>query len=120
MPCASEFKQLRYALEHFRPLLGSAAGRFVRQVKAMQEILGRIQDIAVFTDYMMRLDDLPTDQAEVIEAYIATRHVELVSPARALRRGVDALQQSRDPTTILRLAACLALTYCRSLYTPDN
>ena len=73
-----EFKQLRYALEHFRPLLGSAAGLFVRQVKAMQEILGRIQDIAVFTDYMMRLDDLPTDQAEVIEAYIAARHVELV------------------------------------------
>ena len=74
-----EFKQLRYALEHFRPLLGSAAGRFVQQVKAMQEILGRIQDIAVFTDYMLRLDDLPTDQAEVIEAYIAARHVELVN-----------------------------------------
>ena len=42
-----EYKQLRYAIEFFRPLLGTSADHFLREVKAMQEILGRINDIAV-------------------------------------------------------------------------
>ena len=73
-----EFKQLRYAVEHFQPLLGSSAGRFLVQVKAMQELLGRIQDIAVFTEYTGDLDDLPPEQAAVVAAYVAARDAELV------------------------------------------
>lgn len=72
-----EFKQLRYAVELFLPLLGSPAGRFLSRVKAMQEILGRIQDIAVFTGYMSALADLPPEQEAVVEAYVATRNTEL-------------------------------------------
>ena len=73
-----EFKQLRYAVEFYQPVLGVSAGRFLRQIKAMQEILGRINDIAVFTAYLRRLNDLPSGQAAVVERYIETRDTELV------------------------------------------
>ena len=73
-----EFKQLRYALEFFQPILGSPAGAFLQQVKAIQEILGRISDIAVFTEYMYGLDNLPSAQNVVIESYINARDEELV------------------------------------------
>ncbi len=72
-----EFKQLRYALELFLPLLGSPAVRFLQRVKAMQEILGRVQDIAVFTGYMSALADLPPQQQALVEAYVAMRNQEL-------------------------------------------
>lgn len=73
-----EYKQLRYALEFFQPILGRSAGPFLDQVKAMQEILGRINDIAVFTEAVQRLDDLPPEQTAVLERYRAARDDELV------------------------------------------
>ncbi len=72
-----EFKQLRYAVELFLPLLGSPAGKFLLRVKAMQEILGRVQDIAVFTAYMSALADLTPEQEALVEAYVAMRNKEL-------------------------------------------
>ena len=74
-----EFKQLRYALEFFQPIVGSSAGRFLHEVKAMQEVLGRINDIAVFTETMSRLDDLPPEQSALIGYYINDRTGELVA-----------------------------------------
>ena len=74
-----EFKQLRYALEFFLPLLGLPAGRFLAEVKAMQEILGRINDIAVFNEYMRDIADLSPAQSALIAAYIADREGELVA-----------------------------------------
>ena len=53
-----EFKQLRYALEFFQPLLGNSNQSFLREAKEMQDILGRINDIAVFSDYMSGLKKL--------------------------------------------------------------
>jgi len=73
-----EYKQLRYALEFFQPILGSSAATFLSQVKAMQEILGRINDIAVFSEYVASLDNLPAEQTAVLQNYISARDVELV------------------------------------------
>ena len=73
-----EYKQLRYALEFFQPILGSSAGRFLQQAKQMQDILGRINDIAVFSAYISRLDGLTPEQDAVVEAYVAARNEELV------------------------------------------
>jgi len=73
-----EYKQLRYALEFFQPILGRSAGTLLGQVKAMQEILGRINDIAVFTEYVNSLEDLPPEQAAVLQNYISARDAELV------------------------------------------
>ena len=72
-----ECKQLRYALEFFQPTLGRSAGAFLSQVKAMQEILGRINDIAVFSETVARLDDLPPEQKAVLQRYFSARDAEL-------------------------------------------
>ena len=74
-----EYKQLRYALEFFLPALGSSAGRLLVQIKAMQEILGRINDIAVFIDTVRRLDDLTPEQASLLESYCGAREAELAA-----------------------------------------
>ncbi|MCY4062353.1 MAG: CHAD domain-containing protein [Chloroflexi bacterium] len=73
-----EYKQLRYALEFFQPILGSSAGTFLAQVKAMQEILGRINDIAVFSETVASLDNLPAEQNAVLQSYLDARDAELV------------------------------------------
>lgn len=74
-----EFKQLRYAVEFFQPVIGSTAGPFLEDVKAMQNLLGRLNDIAVFTDTMTRLPDLPPRQATLVDRYVVTRASELVN-----------------------------------------
>ena len=74
-----EFKQLRYAIEFFLPVLGSPADKFLLQVKAMQNILGRISDIDVFAETVAALDTLPPEQTSAIESYLALRNEELVS-----------------------------------------
>ena len=72
-----EFKQLRYALEFFNPLLGKSADAFLVEVKAMQELLGRINDIAVFDAYMRQLGNLSPEQVDLIQGYLADRDDEL-------------------------------------------
>ncbi|MCY3780837.1 MAG: CHAD domain-containing protein [Chloroflexi bacterium] len=71
-----EFKQLRYAVEFFEPVLGSSAGRFLRSVKAMQDFLGRIQDISVFMEAVSRLKRLTPEQAAALESYREARKAE--------------------------------------------
>lgn len=73
-----ECKQLRYALEFFQPILGSSSATFLAQVKAMQEILGRINDIAVFIEYVNDLDDLTDERRTIRDAYIGARDAELI------------------------------------------
>lgn len=73
-----EFKQLRYALEFFLPLLGSTAKGFLVEVKAMQDLLGRINDIAIFTEYVQGLEGLRPEQSDAIASYIADRDHELI------------------------------------------
>ncbi|MCY3979875.1 MAG: CHAD domain-containing protein, partial [Chloroflexi bacterium] len=73
-----EYKQLRYALEFFQPILGRSAGYFLKQVKEMQELLGRINDIAVFSGYVSRLNQLRPEQSAILKGYVAARKDELV------------------------------------------
>lgn len=71
-------KRLRYALEFFAPVLGSGAEPFLMMVKSMQDTLGRINDIAVFTSRLQRLNKLPREQDAIVEDYIARRNHELI------------------------------------------
>ena len=48
------------------------------QAKNMQDILGRINDIAVFSGYVKSLDGLSAEQAAVVDSYVAARNDELV------------------------------------------
>lgn len=72
-----EFKQLRYALEFFKPVLGTSGEHFIKDVKAMQNLLGRINDIAVFKERATRIKRLTPEQQAVIEQYCDTRTQEL-------------------------------------------
>ena len=72
-----ECKQLRYALEFFLPLLGKSAQAFLAEVRALQDLLGRINDIAVFAESLNQLQDLSPGQADAIAAYLADREREL-------------------------------------------
>lgn len=74
-----EFKQLRYALEFFQTLLGTSHVSFLREAKEMQDILGRINDIAVFSDTMSGLKKLSPQQAAVLQGYLAERDQALVA-----------------------------------------
>ena len=68
-----EFKQLRYALEFFQPVLGASAGSFLEQVKILQECLGRIQDISVFAQEVSALKKLSPEQKALLDSYRAQR-----------------------------------------------
>lgn len=67
-----EGKRLRYVLEMFDEPLQGQASHCIAPIAALQEQLGTLQDIAVATDYVGRLDlDAPTQPAA--EAYLASR-----------------------------------------------
>ncbi len=74
-----EFKQLRYALEFFQPLLGTSNVSFLSEAKEMQDILGRVHDIAVFGDTMRGLKKLSPQQAAVLQGYLTERDQALVA-----------------------------------------
>ena len=74
-----ECKRLRYAIEFFAPVLGASAASFLELVTAMQDTLGRINDIAVFVSRLQNLKKLPPEQALIVEGYIASRNEELIS-----------------------------------------
>lgn len=72
-----EFKQLRYAVEFFKPVLGTSADGFIQEMKAMQDLLGRMNDIVVFTERVNHIKHPTDEQQEVIEQYQAARQQEL-------------------------------------------
>ena len=72
-----EFKQLRYALEFFKSVLGTSGESFIKEVKEMQNLLGRINDIAVFTERANKIKRLNDEQQTIIEQYCDTRNQEL-------------------------------------------
>lgn len=94
-----EYKQLRYAVEFFEPVLGASAEKFVKEVKAMQDLLGRFNDISVFTDYMNHIKRLSSEQQAIIEQYTTVRLQE----ADDLRSQFDDQWQSFNQRTTQRL-----------------
>lgn len=50
-----EFKQLRYATAAFKDVLGGTADAFVGEIKAIQDHLGRLNDVVVFEARLRKL-----------------------------------------------------------------
>jgi CHAD domain-containing protein len=76
-----EFKRLRYAVSSFTDVLGKESEDFIDELKAIQDHLGRLNDIVVaqatFSDL---LEDLDETNAAALQAYIdklATEQVDL-------------------------------------------
>lgn len=93
-----EFKQLRYAVEFFKPVLGTSAEAYIKEVKAMQDLLGRINDIAVFSERIQSVRRLNDDQKVVVALYLETRNAEL----DILREQFDEQWQSFNQRTVQR------------------
>jgi len=93
-----EFKQLRYAVKFFKPVLGASASKFIKEIKAMQDLLGRMNDIVVFTEYMNSIKKLSPEQETVVEHYTTVRENEL----DALRETFDDQWQSFNTRTTQR------------------
>ena len=99
-----EYKQLRYALEFFQPILGTSAGRFLKQVKAMQEILGRINDIAVFNETVNNLDcSVGQSRLPSCGAIAALARLSWSDLREAILRSLDALQQALHAASVFRI-----------------
>jgi CHAD domain-containing protein len=66
-------KALRYALEFFRDVLGSETPELIKQVTAMQDLLGALQDAHVaaglLTEFLDRAGPLPA-----VASYLAAQH----------------------------------------------
>lgn len=67
-----EFKRLRYAVHFFEDVMGSGAANFIKDLKAIQDHLGRINDLRVASSSLYALLDeawLNEEQAAVVRAY---------------------------------------------------
>ena len=68
-------KRLRYTLDFFQPVTGSSMGAYIQEVKNLQEILGRLNDIE--TARTLLVDKKFTDDEQaIIEQYIAFLETE--------------------------------------------
>lgn len=66
-----EFKRLRYATTLFGDVLGEAIKPFITELKAAQDHLGRLQDIATAEMYLRGVADrLDNDQKEAVQTYL--------------------------------------------------
>lgn len=83
-----EFKRLRYAVSLFNDVLGSTIGDFITELKAIQDHLGRLNDLTVarerLTDVMSELDpDADAEAQAALQRYLDS----LESEQQTLREG---------------------------------
>lgn len=75
-----EFKRLRYTISLFADVLGDEIDDFVKELVAIQDHLGRINDISVAQERLHSLmNDLKDDQRAVLQAYLD--HITVERPA---------------------------------------
>ena len=66
-----EFKHLRYVVTLFSGVLGKEIDDFIEELKAIQDHLGRLHDIAVARQFLLHLmEDLEADQNAVLRVYL--------------------------------------------------
>jgi CHAD domain-containing protein len=73
-----EFKRLRYLVTFFNEILGSSAKDFVTELKAIQDHLGRMQDIQVAAERLEDvMPDLDDEASAALSAYLDALNTEL-------------------------------------------
>ena len=71
-----DFKQLRYALEFFVPVLGLEAKLVIEEVKTMQDHLGDLNDAKVATQLLREFLTAGEDGRQGIVGYLQNREAE--------------------------------------------
>ncbi len=94
-----EFKRLRYTIALFEELLGAGAKTFLKELKAVQDLLGRMQDIVtahtLLDPMQTRLDDA---QLEALNAYF----LKIDAESENLRGEVLAVWRHFETKTVQR------------------
>lgn len=97
-----EFKALRYSVALFQDVLGKEAASFIDELKQIQDLLGRLNDIEVAREAFIDLmEDLDGDQNAALWLYI--NHLDEDKPG--LRAKVPAAWQRFNTKTVQRKLA---------------
>jgi CHAD domain-containing protein len=102
-----EFKRLRYAIGFFEEVLGSGAKTFLKELKAIQDQLGRMQDIATahaLLDPVAAKLDAP--QLEALNAYFLSIDTEL---AELMGRFPEVWKKFESKTIQKQLTSAIAV-----------
>jgi CHAD domain-containing protein len=98
-----EFKRLRYAITIFEEVLGTGARAYLKELKTVQDHLGRMQDIATAHTLLEPLQARLLDsQLEALNAYlfkIDEEHAELRGQVPALWERFDGKTVQNQLTT---------------------
>jgi CHAD domain-containing protein len=97
-----EFKGLRYSIDLFEDVLGKEAESFIEELKHIQDLLGRLNDIEVAREAFIDLmEDLDGDQSAALWLYV--NHLDEEKPI--LRAKVPAAWQRFNTKTVQRKLA---------------
>jgi CHAD domain-containing protein len=97
-----EFKRLRYLVHFFHEVMGSTANDFLKDLKAIQDHLGRMQDVQVATDRLEDLlPDLDDEGAAALTAYLEAINAE----ADELGEKFDAVWKRFNSSTVQKKLA---------------
>ena len=78
------FKRLRYVTAYFTDVLGASAEAFISEIKAVQDHLGRLNDVVVFADHLRsHVDNHPEDEP------LKTALVDLETEAATLAKSFN-------------------------------
>jgi CHAD domain-containing protein len=100
-----DFKQLRYALEFFRSVLGREARMVIQEVKAMQDHLGDLNDADVAVRLLIEYLQRSPDSDEGLVTYLRDRERER---ARLLDTFPTAWEHYNRPKVSRNLALAIA------------
>jgi CHAD domain-containing protein len=97
-----EFKRLRYLVTFFSDILGTSAKDFITELKAIQDHLGRMNDIHVASERLADLlPDLEDDASAALSAYLDSLDSEL----EAMRAKFPEVWKRFNSTTIQKKVA---------------
>lgn len=97
-----EFKRLRYLVSLFSDVLGTSIKDFVKELKTIQDHLGRLNDSHVAQERLNAMrEDLDEAEAEVLGKYIDSLHAE----EEKLRARVDDIWRRFNSKTVQRQLA---------------
>ncbi len=101
-----EFKRLRYLVSLFADVLGTSIKDFVKELKVIQDHLGRLNDLHVAQERLNAMrEDLDAAEAEALGKYIDSLQVE----EEKLRAQVDDIWRRFNSKTVQRqLATAIA------------
>lgn len=101
-----EFKRLRYVISLFGEVLGAGVEEFVTELKAIQDHLGRLNDLAIARDHLANLlDEFDGDDDAPVRAALNAYLSAIDAQTDGLRSGVNPVWTRFNTKKVQRLLA---------------